>query len=78
MNSLYLTREIYQGGISCIKCYKDLTFLLLLLPEQKFILTSSASVIYEGTDLQNGREELGYAEKPMDAYTESKIEQEEV
>ncbi|XP_071846878.1 sterol-4-alpha-carboxylate 3-dehydrogenase, decarboxylating-like isoform X3 [Apostichopus japonicus] len=44
---------------------------------KKFILTSSASVIYEGTDLQNGREELGYTEKPMDAYTESKIEQEE-
>lgn len=51
---------------------------VLIFSFQKLILTSSASVIYEGTDLQNGREELGYADNPMNAYVESKIKQEEV
>lgn len=43
---------------------------------QKLILTSSASVIFEGTDIKNGTEDLPYAAKPIDYYTETKILQE--
>lgn len=45
---------------------------------QKLILTSSASVVFEGTDIKNGREDLPYAKKPIDYYTETKIVQEKV
>ncbi len=45
---------------------------------QRLVLTSSASVVYEGRDIQNGTEELPYASQPMDAYTETKIQQEKV
>ena len=41
-------------------------------------MTSSASVVYEGSDIQNGKEELPYAAKPIDYYTETKILQEKV
>lgn len=41
-------------------------------------MTSSASVVYEGKDIQNGNEDLPYAAKPMDYYTETKILQEKV
>ena len=41
-------------------------------------MTSSASVVYEGKDIENGKEDLPYAAKPIDAYTETKIEQEKV
>ncbi|XP_058427127.1 sterol-4-alpha-carboxylate 3-dehydrogenase, decarboxylating-like [Marmota monax] len=40
---------------------------------QKLILTSSASVIFEGSDIKNGTEDLPYATKPIDYYTETKI-----
>ncbi|XP_053526182.1 sterol-4-alpha-carboxylate 3-dehydrogenase, decarboxylating isoform X1 [Artibeus jamaicensis] len=43
---------------------------------QKLILTSSASVIFEGVDIKNGTEDLPYAMKPIDYYTETKILQE--
>ncbi|XP_007121337.1 sterol-4-alpha-carboxylate 3-dehydrogenase, decarboxylating isoform X1 [Physeter macrocephalus] len=43
---------------------------------QKLILTSSASVIFEGVDIKNGTEDLPYAVKPIDYYTETKILQE--
>lgn len=43
---------------------------------QKLILTSSASVVFEGTDIKNGTEDLPYAVKPIDYYTETKILQE--
>ncbi|XP_059372797.1 sterol-4-alpha-carboxylate 3-dehydrogenase, decarboxylating-like [Carassius carassius] len=43
---------------------------------QKLILTSSSSVVFEGTDIMNGREDLPYAKKPIDYYTETKIQQE--
>ncbi|KAG7241900.1 hypothetical protein INR49_024870 [Caranx melampygus] len=43
---------------------------------QKLVLTSSASVVFEGTDIKNGREDLPYAKKPIDYYTETKIVQE--
>ncbi|XP_056665170.1 sterol-4-alpha-carboxylate 3-dehydrogenase, decarboxylating isoform X1 [Monodelphis domestica] len=43
---------------------------------QKFILTSSASVVFEGIDIKNGTEDLPYAMKPIDYYTETKILQE--
>ncbi|XP_049623470.1 sterol-4-alpha-carboxylate 3-dehydrogenase, decarboxylating [Suncus etruscus] len=45
---------------------------------QKLILTSSASVIFEGVDIKNGTEDLPYATKPIDYYTETKILQEQV
>lgn len=43
---------------------------------QKLVLTSSASVVFEGTDIKNGTEALPYAKKPIDYYTETKILQE--
>lgn len=45
---------------------------------QKLVLTSSASVVYEGKDICNGDETLPYASEPMDFYTETKILQEKV
>ncbi|KAM9310547.1 sterol-4-alpha-carboxylate 3-dehydrogenase, decarboxylating [Pholidichthys leucotaenia] len=45
---------------------------------QKLVLTSSASVVFEGRDIKNGREDLPYARKPIDCYTETKIEQEKL
>ncbi|KAF7668233.1 hypothetical protein LDENG_00023710 [Lucifuga dentata] len=45
---------------------------------QKLVLTSSASVVFEGTDIKNGKEDLPYARKPIDYYTETKIEQEKL
>ncbi|XP_065181082.1 sterol-4-alpha-carboxylate 3-dehydrogenase, decarboxylating-like [Sycon ciliatum] len=45
---------------------------------KRLVLTSSASVVYEGTDIANGTESLPYAHKPIDAYTETKIEQEKI
>lgn len=47
-------------------------------PLQKLVLTSSASVVFEGTDIKNGTEDLPYAKKPIDYYTETKILQEKV
>ncbi|XP_023561144.1 sterol-4-alpha-carboxylate 3-dehydrogenase, decarboxylating isoform X1 [Octodon degus] len=43
---------------------------------QRLILTSSASVVFEGVDIKNGTEDLPYAVKPIDYYTETKILQE--
>ncbi|XP_024139944.1 sterol-4-alpha-carboxylate 3-dehydrogenase, decarboxylating [Oryzias melastigma] len=45
---------------------------------QKLVLTSSASVVYEGTDIKNGKEDLPYARKPIDYYTQTKIKQEKL
>ncbi|XP_068441188.1 sterol-4-alpha-carboxylate 3-dehydrogenase, decarboxylating isoform X2 [Clinocottus analis] len=45
---------------------------------QKLVLTSSASVVFEGKDVKNGSEHLPYAKKPIDYYTETKIEQEKL
>ncbi|KAG7283154.1 hypothetical protein CRUP_033100 [Coryphaenoides rupestris] len=45
---------------------------------QKLVLTSSASVVYEGADIKDGSEDLPYARKPMDYYTETKIQQEKL
>jgi len=42
------------------------------------VLTSSASVVYEGKDLKAATEETPYAQAPMDYYTETKILQEKV
>lgn len=41
-------------------------------------MTSSASVVYNGTDIKNGTEDFPYANPPMDYYTETKILQEQV
>lgn len=35
-------------------------------------------MVFEGKDIKNGKEELPYAKKPIDYYTETKIEQEKV
>lgn len=43
---------------------------------QKLVLTSSASVVFEGIDIKNGSEDLPYAKNPIDYYTETKILQE--
>lgn len=43
---------------------------------QKLVLTSSASVVFEGKDVKNGSEDLPYARQPIDYYTETKILQE--
>ncbi|XP_032993166.1 sterol-4-alpha-carboxylate 3-dehydrogenase, decarboxylating [Lacerta agilis] len=43
---------------------------------EKLVLTSSASVVFEGTDIKHGTEDLPYAKKPIDYYTETKILQE--
>ncbi|XP_022098941.1 sterol-4-alpha-carboxylate 3-dehydrogenase, decarboxylating-like isoform X2 [Acanthaster planci] len=45
---------------------------------KKLVLTSSASVIYEGKDIENGNEDLPYASQPINYYTETKILQEKV
>lgn len=45
---------------------------------QKLVLTSSASVVFEGTDIKNAKEDLPYAKRPIDYYTETKIQQEKV
>jgi len=42
------------------------------------VLTSSASVVYEGSDIRGGTEDLPYAVRPMDYYTETKILQEKL
>ena len=58
-------------------CYNFYDNFFLPIP-QKFVLTSSASVVYEGKNIKNGAESLPYAAKPMDYYTETKILQEKV
>lgn len=45
---------------------------------ERLVLTSSASVVYEGEDLRNGSEDLPFAARPMDSYTETKILQEKL
>ncbi|XP_025088526.1 sterol-4-alpha-carboxylate 3-dehydrogenase, decarboxylating-like isoform X3 [Pomacea canaliculata] len=45
---------------------------------QRLVLTSSASVVYEGKDIKGGHEDLPYAAQPIDAYTETKIMQEQI
>lgn len=35
-------------------------------------------MVFEGKDIKNGQEDLPYAKKPIDYYTETKIEQEKV
>lgn len=45
---------------------------------QKVVLTSSASVVFEGRDIKNGKESLPYAKKPIDFYTMTKIKQEKL
>ncbi|XP_012582648.1 PREDICTED: sterol-4-alpha-carboxylate 3-dehydrogenase, decarboxylating isoform X2 [Condylura cristata] len=44
---------------------------------QKLILTSSASVVFNGSDVKNGSEDLPYATHPIDYYTKTKILQEQ-
>eukprot|EP00057_Strongylocentrotus_purpuratus_P013970 XP_011668444.1 PREDICTED: sterol-4-alpha-carboxylate 3-dehydrogenase, decarboxylating [Strongylocentrotus purpuratus] len=45
---------------------------------KRLVLTSSASVVYEGVDIKNGDESLPYATSFMDSYSETKILQEKV
>ena len=39
----------------------------------KLVYTSSASVVFEGRDLNNINETAPYATKPLDYYTETKV-----
>lgn len=41
-------------------------------------MTSSASVLYEGVDLSDATEDMPYAARPLDYYTETKALQEKV
>ncbi|XP_061408537.1 sterol-4-alpha-carboxylate 3-dehydrogenase, decarboxylating isoform X1 [Lethenteron reissneri] len=43
---------------------------------KRLVLTSSASVVFEGVDLKDATEETPYARRPIDYYTETKILQE--
>ncbi|TFK70358.1 C-3 sterol dehydrogenase [Pluteus cervinus] len=43
---------------------------------RKLVFTSSASVVFEGDDLADADERLPYAEKPLDAYNDSKAKAE--
>lgn len=45
---------------------------------EKLVLTSSASVVYNGVDLRDGNETLLYATRPIDYYTETKALQEQI
>ncbi|XP_071951073.1 sterol-4-alpha-carboxylate 3-dehydrogenase, decarboxylating-like isoform X2 [Antedon mediterranea] len=45
---------------------------------KRLVLTSSGSVLFEGVDLKAATEDLPYARKPMDYYTETKIMQEQI
>lgn len=45
---------------------------------RRLVLTSSASVVYDGTDIMNGTEDLPYAANPIDYYTQTKILQEKI
>lgn len=62
--------------------FSDVTCLVMSLALcyhlQKLVLTSSASVIYEGVDIVNATEELPYPSQPLDYYTETKAIQEQV
>ena len=40
---------------------------------QKLVFTSSASVVYDGSDLVNGTESIPYCKVHMDAYNETKV-----
>lgn len=35
-------------------------------------------MVFEGIDIKNGKEDLPYAKRPIDYYTETKIQQEKV
>lgn len=59
----------YQGTLTIIEACKEQGV-------KRLVLTSSASVVYEGRDIKAGTESLPYARKPMDYYTETKILQE--
>ncbi|ESO89403.1 hypothetical protein LOTGIDRAFT_125131, partial [Lottia gigantea] len=61
----------YEGTKTIILACKEMKI-------KKFVLTSSASVVYEGKDILNGKEDLPYAKNPIDYYTETKILQEKV
>ncbi|XP_033124998.1 sterol-4-alpha-carboxylate 3-dehydrogenase, decarboxylating-like, partial [Anneissia japonica] len=45
---------------------------------KRLVLTSSASVLFEGIDLEGATEDTPYASKPIDYYTETKILQERI
>lgn len=45
---------------------------------KSLVLTSSASVVYEGKDIKAGTEDLPYARKPLDHYTATKILEEKI
>lgn len=68
--SLFIDVNVH-GTKNIIECCKSVGI-------RRLVLTSSASVVYEGYDMQDVNEDTPYAGKPIDAYTETKIDQEKV
>ncbi|KAH9519881.1 hypothetical protein Btru_071129 [Bulinus truncatus] len=69
-NKALFYRVNYEGTLNIIATCKKVGV-------KRLVLTSSASVVYEGKGIRNGKEEeLSYASKPLDYYTETKILQE--
>jgi nucleoside-diphosphate-sugar epimerase len=70
---------VRKGGAGAVCGRRTLMIaLVVMVGRQRFVLTSSASVVFEGLDLQNGDESLPYAANPIDGYTETKAIQEKV
>lgn len=45
---------------------------------ERLVYTSSASVIFDGSNLSNGDETIPYCETPLDVYTETKARGEQL
>lgn len=45
---------------------------------RKFVFTSTAAVVFDGSDIIGGDERLPYPEKPLDDYTDSKTKAEQM
>lgn len=45
---------------------------------ERLVYTSSASVIFDGSNLSNGDEKIAYCATPLDAYTDTKARGEQL
>ncbi|KAM4732358.1 LOW QUALITY PROTEIN: sterol-4-alpha-carboxylate 3-dehydrogenase, decarboxylating [Anableps anableps] len=71
---LLFERVNVQGTRTVIQACIDAGVQVLMI----VISFGCASVVFEGTDVKNGKEDLPYAKKPIDYYTQTKIEQEKL
>ena len=55
-----------KGTANIIKACQELVI-------SKLVFTSSASVVFEGRDLNNVDESMPYARRPLDYYTRTKV-----